>query len=73
MEHNGIQYTVVQTANPLVWRWMVRFEGCAKIGTSPNRIGAVQHAIRAIDDAIGTKSSVEHRRIGFQQRSGILF
>ena len=27
IEHNGIQYTVVQTANPLVWRWMVRLEG----------------------------------------------
>jgi hypothetical protein len=43
MERNGIQFHG-SPANPLVWRWMVRLEGCAKIGTSPNRIGVVQHA-----------------------------
>jgi hypothetical protein len=58
MEHQGIRYTVTQTANPRVWRWMVQFEGCAKIGTSPSRIVAIQHAIRTIDDAIGAKLSV---------------
>jgi hypothetical protein len=58
MEHKGIRYTVTQTANPRVWRWMVQFDGCTKIGTSPSRIIAIQHAIRAIDSAVGAKSSV---------------
>jgi hypothetical protein len=58
MEHKGIRYTVTQTANPRVWRWMVQFDGRAKIGTSPSRIVAIQHAIRTIDDAIGARLSV---------------
>jgi hypothetical protein len=38
MEHKGVEYSVVQTTNPVGWRWIVYLPGRPpKTGTSPNR------------------------------------
>jgi hypothetical protein len=52
MEHKGIPYTVVQTANPTGFRWAVEFdENKTKMGVSYSRGDAVFQAIRVIDKA----------------------
>jgi hypothetical protein len=55
MEHKGISYTVVQTANPTGFRWIVGFgENRTKTGVSYSRENAIFQAIRAIDKASKT-------------------
>jgi hypothetical protein len=53
MEHKGIQYSVVQTANPFGWKWSFQLEGRQpKTGTAYGRIDAIRLAEIAIDKAI---------------------
>ena len=41
MEHRGIEFTVVQTANPTGWKWTVHFPGhLSKTGMSSSRARA---------------------------------
>jgi hypothetical protein len=54
MEHRGIEYQVVQTANPTGWRWTVYFDQVKdKTGTSFSKGNAIFNAVRAIDKALG--------------------
>ena len=57
MEHQGIDYTVVQTASPCGWKWSFEREGrLPKTGIAYDRIGA----IRAVELAI--KRNLMERR-----------
>jgi hypothetical protein len=49
MEYRGIEYTIVQTANPTGWKWTVHLGKRAKTGTAFNRIAACRFAERTID------------------------
>jgi hypothetical protein len=54
MEHKGVQYQVVQTANPTGWKWTVNLpDGRTRMGTSFSRGNAIFNAVRAIEKAFG--------------------
>jgi len=52
MEYRGIEYEVLQTANPTGWRWIVHVDdGRPKSGISGSRpmaIASAKHAIEKI-------------------------
>jgi hypothetical protein len=53
MEHKGIQYQVVQTANPTGFRWTVQLdENKTKTGVAREKGSAIFQAVRFIDRAI---------------------
>jgi hypothetical protein len=53
MDYKGIEYHVVQTANPTGWRWTVHMEGREpRTGSGHNRTAAVALAQIAIDKLI---------------------
>ena len=53
MEHKGIQYQVVQTANPTGFRWTVQLdENKTKTGVSISKGNAIFNAVSFIDRAI---------------------
>jgi len=53
MTHNGIEYSVVQTANPTGWKWTVQLDqGRTKTGTSYSKGNAIFHAVSAIDKVL---------------------
>jgi hypothetical protein len=50
MDYKGIEYHVVQTADPAEWRWTVQMEGREpRSGSGRNRTAAVALAQIAID------------------------
>jgi hypothetical protein len=52
MEHNGISYTLVQTANPTGWKWTIELPGRRpKTGMSVHRRMAIRAAVAAIESA----------------------
>jgi len=56
MEHKGLTFSVVQTANPTGWKWIVQLdERRTKTGSAPTRVQAVRRATLAIDNAIKLK------------------
>jgi hypothetical protein len=56
MEHKGISYRVVQTANPTGWKWTIELPGKPpKSGKAASRTMAVRMAEIAIDKAIKVK------------------
>ena len=53
MEHNGIPFSVVQTANPTGWKWTIHIPGKRqKSGTAVHRAIAISVAKIAIEKAI---------------------
>ena len=53
MEHKGIQYQVLQTANPTGWKWIVHLDADkTKTGLSYSRESAIFIATCAIDKAL---------------------
>jgi hypothetical protein len=53
MEHKGIQYQVVQTANPTGFKWTVLLdENRTKTGGAPSKTSAIFLAVRFIDRAV---------------------
>jgi hypothetical protein len=53
VEHKGIQYQVVQTANPTGYKWTAHLnENRIKTGLSDSRDSATFNAVRAIDRAV---------------------
>ena len=44
MEHRGVEYAVVQTLFPTIWRWSVKRDHKEKVGTSFSREDAIRHA-----------------------------
>jgi hypothetical protein len=56
MQYQGIEYTIVQTANPFGWRWSFDREGRSpKTGISYNRVEAILAAEGAINQALKEK------------------
>jgi hypothetical protein len=50
MEYKGIEYEIVQTANPTGWKWTVRIDGKrTKTGSSLSRPFATRLAEAAIE------------------------
>jgi hypothetical protein len=53
MEHKGIKYQIVQTANPTGFRWAVQLdENKTKTGVSTSKGNAIFNAVSFIDRAI---------------------
>jgi hypothetical protein len=56
MEYRGIQYHLVQTANPTGFLWTMHLdEKKTKTGVSFSRENAIFNAMRAIDKALGAQ------------------
>jgi hypothetical protein len=55
MEYRGVEFTVLQSASPRGWRWTVEITGRKpKSAVVCDRAGAILHARRAIDAALGS-------------------
>lgn len=52
MEHKGIEYWIVQTANPTGFRWFAKLGDKTQTGVSSSKGNAIFNAIRAIDKAL---------------------
>jgi hypothetical protein len=53
MEHQGVEYTVVQTINPFGWKWSFGRDGRApKTGVAFSHAEAVSNAERAISKSL---------------------
>jgi hypothetical protein len=49
VEYKGIEYTVVQTANPTGWKWIINLdESRIKMGTAFSRASAITFAEQSI-------------------------
>ena len=56
MEYKGIEYTVVQTANPTGWKWVVSIDGKrTKTGDCFSRVRGISAAQKAIDKVVKTR------------------
>jgi hypothetical protein len=59
MEHKGVEYVIVQTANPTGWKWTIHLDQTrTRTGLSPTREGAVFQALRTIDKNIASRPKV---------------
>jgi hypothetical protein len=66
MDYRGIEYTVVQTANPTGWKWTISIDAKrTKTGSGFNRAGAVRRAEKVIDDYLKEQA----RRLPVERRS----
>jgi hypothetical protein len=60
VEHKGIQYQVVQTANPTGFKWTVHLDDSrTKTGVSNSRGNAIFNAVRAIDRAVSPSAKAK--------------
>ncbi len=51
MDHKGVQYEILQTANPTGWKWVVHLpDGRTETGVAPAKGTALFRAIRTIDE-----------------------
>jgi hypothetical protein len=68
MEHKGIEYHVLLTANPTGWKWIVHLKARAKTGVSYSREAAIFNAERIIDrkaenrNPVSLSESIQKRR-----------
>jgi hypothetical protein len=54
MKHNGVQYRVMQIANPTGWKWSVELAaGRRKTGVAHSRESAIFGAVGVIDRLFG--------------------
>ena len=59
MNHKGVEFSVVQAANPFGWVWTVRLAGRERTGRSQTRLLAIARAQAVIDEAVaGTSATV---------------
>jgi hypothetical protein len=53
VDYKGIEYSVVQTANPTGWKWTVLLDASrTRTGIAHRRADAVLDAERAIDEVV---------------------
>jgi hypothetical protein len=67
MEHKGVQFTVLQTANPTGWQWTVILSPPlrSKTGKASRKEVAVSKAIATINNLVArTKDAAYSERIG---------
>jgi hypothetical protein len=61
MEHRGMQYQIVQTANPTGFRWTVQIDANrSRTGTSLSKGNAIFRAVCVIERAVGAKANAEY-------------
>jgi hypothetical protein len=66
MEFRGIEYTVVQTANPTGWKWTVSTDAKrTKTGMAFSRVGAIRRAEKVIEDHVKEQA----RKFAAERRS----
>ena len=58
INHNGVEFSLVQTIAPKGWRWRFEFLDNEYSDISPTRAGAIQEARRAIDNLLRLKPTV---------------
>jgi len=52
MHYKGFEYSVLQTANPTGWKWIVQLdENHTKVGSTFSRAFAINFAKQAIEEA----------------------
>jgi hypothetical protein len=49
MTYKGTEYLIVETADPHVWQWVVRFEDREETGASSSEASAAFVAVKTID------------------------
>jgi hypothetical protein len=58
MEYRNIEYQVVQTSNPMGWKWTVQAAGRRiRTGAGYNRVVAIALAQRAIDKLLKSETN----------------
>ena len=58
MQYRGIEYQVVQTADPMGWKWTVLLDNeRIKTGAGYNRASAIALAQRAIDKVLAARGA----------------
>ena len=68
MEYKGVQYQVVQTANPNGFRWTVLLdENRSRTGVARAKGTAIFHAVRFIDRAVRERP---RQTVGTKQAAG---
>jgi hypothetical protein len=56
MEHRGILYQIVQTANPNGYRWTVQLDAdCSRTGTCNSKGNAIFKAVSVINTAVAAR------------------
>jgi hypothetical protein len=61
MEHKGVQFQVVQTANPTGYKWTVDLgNDRIRSGQASSRGMAIFHAVRVIDNAVSASAKATH-------------
>ncbi|MBR0706279.1 MULTISPECIES: hypothetical protein [Bradyrhizobium] len=64
MEHQGIEYTVVQTINPPGWKWSFERDGRSpRTGIALNRAEAISAAQRAINQSLKDQQHQQARSV----------
>jgi hypothetical protein len=58
MDHNGVEFSLVQTIAPRGWRWRFEFLDNEYSGKCPTRASAIQEARRAIDNLLRLKPTI---------------
>jgi flavin-dependent dehydrogenase len=60
--YKGIEYKVVQTANPTGWKWIVTLdEQHFRVGTGFSRASAITFAKKKIDQHLKSIGAIEER------------
>ena len=57
MVHKGIEYWIVQTANPIGFRCFARLDDGTQTGVSSSKGNAIFNAVRAIDKALEARKA----------------
>jgi hypothetical protein len=66
MEHRGVEFSVVQAANPFGWVWTVHFPGNHdKTGRSQTRPLAIARAQAVIDEAVAGAAPAQTKTADF--------
>jgi hypothetical protein len=56
MEYKGLEYSVVQTANPTGWKWIVQLDKTrTKVGSAFSRTSAIRFAEQAVENQLKRK------------------
>ena len=70
MEHKGIQFSVVQTANPTGFRWSVQLDATrTRSGVSYSMKAAILDAQRKIDKELGSPKRSKAASVGYSEWS----
>ena len=63
MHYKGFEYSILQTANPTGWKWLVQLdENHTKVGSTFSRAFAINFAKQAIEKAAKKKRRPEHEQ-----------